>query len=509
MKFGSPYSAGWGNPENCLSLLTVERVAARMRVTMKSRSDIPAGFYEVCRNSKHIEYVYLQPSETRIINIPCEAGFSRQAVAVVRCGPVAAPVIRAARWWDGLTSRRSSHWWSWTPEVLGSYDADGETVLSSWSLTGLRYNLTNRVTGQITRGTLRVEITVDGTDVDIEVYQGSEVLASGSGSVDGTVTLTGTLAGSVAVGADAVTATETLDIRWPDSMQVKRGVADPPTAVVATVAFDGTDETIWTEPSDLTAGTTYYYRFAAISDTGETGADSASVAITIEAPPAAASNLAYSSGDDAETVLTFTPSTTDGATYNVYLQQPGDEAMPETPCAATIDIPEEDPATITLPAITGPGVARVLVRAVDGGAEERVGVSIDLEYAEGGAYVAPRPNAPTIRKVAITSGLTITVHGSYPTAGEKGAGATLGIYVKQPGGAYGSLVASAALGAEWNGVKEAAVSYTLPSNGRWWVKLVALTAGGVVESEGSAEELVYVSDSTPANVQPDGYNSRG
>jgi hypothetical protein len=503
MKFGSPWSAGWGNPESCLTRLDAERIGGRIKLTVQARSDIPAAWYEVSRNSKHIDYVYLTPGELRTMNVPCEAGFSRQAIAVLRCGPVAVSMQRAARWYDGQTSRRATHWWTWNPEIAGSYDANGETALTGWTLTGLHYNLTQRVTGKATRGTLRVEMTVDGTAVDLEVYKGTTLLASGSGTVDGSVTLAGTLSGSVTVAADAATSTETLEIRWPASMRVKRGLTDPPSSVVATVAFDGTDGMLWTEPSDLTAGATYYYRFAAVSDTGEAGADSATVTIALVGPPVAPSGLAYLSGDADETVLVFLPSSTEGATHNVYLQQPGVEAMPETPCAAVVG-----EGTITLPAITGTGVARVLVRAVAGGVEDRVGASLALEYAADGAYVAPRPNDPTIRKIAVASGRTVTVYGSYPTIGEKGLAASLGIYTKQPGGAYGALVASANLGTAWNGVKEASVNTTLASNGRWWVKLVALTAGGV-ESDSYAEELVFVSDADPANVQPDGFNSRG
>lgn len=506
MKFGGPYSAGWGNPESCLTRFEATRVGGFIRLVVQARSDIPEAWYEVTRNSKHIDFIYLRPSEVRALSIPCEAGYSKQALAVVRCGPVPVSVQRAARWYDGQTSLRASHWWKWTPDIVGSYDADGESVLSAWTLTGLSYHLTQRVTGKVTRGTLRVEITVDGTDVDVEVYKGQTLLASGSGSVDGSVPLAGELSGAVTVAAGAATATETLEIRWPASMQVKRGLTNPPSAVVASVPFEGADSRLWTEPSDLTAGATYYYRFAAVSDTGEAGSDSATVTIALAAPPVAPSGLAYDSGNAAETVLSFAPSTTAGATYHVYLQNPGAEYMPETPCEAVVDAEE---GTITLPEVTGyPGLARVLVRAVAGGVEERVGASVALEYAADGAYVASRPNDPTIRKIAVSSGRTITVYGSYPTAGEKGLAASLGIYTKQPGGAYGALVASANLGTAWNAVKDAAVNATLAANGHWWVKLVARTAGGV-ESESYDEELVFVSDADPANVQPDGFNSRG
>jgi hypothetical protein len=362
----------------------------------------------------------------------------------------------------------------------------------------------------LTRGTLRVELTVSGSDVTVDLYRGGTKLATGDGTVGGSVTLTAEggsgLSGSVTVAGGAATKTETLTARWPYSMKVKRGTSDPPTVVVETVLFEGGDRHTWTEPEDLTAGETYYYRYVPVSDTGTDGTESASASYTLPGPPVSPEDLAYDSGNAAETVLSFTPSTTPASTHNVYLQQPGDEAMPLEPESGAV----VDGSSITLPAITGyAGTARVLVRAVKSGVEDANGEILELEYDGAGDYVSPRPNAPTVRGYSVASGLSASLLGVYPTTDEKAVATKLNAYVKAPGGSYpGSPDATAALGTAYDGVKEATVAVTLASAGVWWIKVTAATAGDV-ESEGYDEFMVVGSETVPGAVSPDGWATRG
>src|SRR5206468_3151746 len=105
---------------------------------------------------------------------------------------------------------------------------------------------------------------------------------------------------------------------WPTSIQILRDTFDPPTTVRDTVSFSGMNTIRWTESTDLAAAT-YYYRTQPISDTGVVGTQSASVSIATTGRPNPPSNLAYSSGNAAATVIAFTPSTSPGATYRAYL----------------------------------------------------------------------------------------------------------------------------------------------------------------------------------------------
>ena len=508
MKFGSCFGA-FGAPENCLERLECEVAGGAISVYLKVRATKPlAAWYEVLRNSKHIRFLYLQPGEVARFTIPAE-GSGKQAVAVLHCGHAPHTMRRAARWYDSMTSLRTTHIIQWTPQLAGSVDVDtGETKLSAWSLTGLTYGLTQRVENWATRGSLSVEVTVTGSDVTIDLYSGSQRVATGTGTVGGSVTLSADngsgLSGSVTVAAGTTTRDELLSVRWPQSVQVKRSSSSPPSSVVATVTFNAADSVTWTEPADLTAGQTYYYAFAFVSDTGVTGSDTSPVAKTIPAPPVSPSDLAYSSGTYAACVLSFTESTTPSATHNCYIQQPSDSVMPTEPDAGAVFAADQ----VTLPVMEYPGTAQVLVRAVKAGVEEANGTRLSVEFDGSGNYVAPRPNSPAVRYYSAASGLAVTVKGAYPTAGEKGTATKLNLRYKVPGGSYGSIVATAALSVASNGLKVADLAYTLPGAGYYWLKVTAATAADL-ESEAGAEVLVLVESANPAAVTADSYVARG
>jgi hypothetical protein len=502
MKFGSPIAAGFGAPENALALVHATLSGPSLKVRSVARDDLKAAWFQILRNSKHCEYLYLEQSDDITRHVPSD-GSARQAVSVLRCGCAPADLSRAARWYDAKVSRRTTHIIYWIPQIKGSVDATGATKLSSWSLSGLTYGGTDRVAGFASRGALTVEITVDGSDVDLSIYCGSVLVASGSGTVDGSVTLAGTLSGSVTVAADAATGTETLSIHWPASCNVKRGTTSPPSAVVASVPFNAADYAAWTEPSDLTAGTTYYYAFGFVSDSGVVGTYTSPVTLAVPAPPVPPSGLVYDSGAYDAVVLDFVPSSTGGATHRAYIQGPSDPSMPTGHnTGATFGT-----GTVTLPELEYPGTTRVQIRAVAGGLEEAVGATLDIELDSSGNYVAPRPNTPTIRGYT-AAGLAATVNGVYATAGEKGTATQLKMRVKSPGGSYGAVVDSTALAAAGSGAKIAALDYTFAAAGWYWVKVTAATAAAI-ESDAGAEMLVYVTDAAPAAVVSDSYGSRG
>jgi hypothetical protein len=321
----------------------------------------------------------------------------------------------------------------------------------------------------------------------------------------------------VTVASDAITCTEILHITYPASMKVKRGTVNPPTSVVASVPFNGEDETAWTEPADLTPATSYFYTFTPVSETGQDGTESSVVTVTLAGAPEPPTGLEYLSGDASSCTLRFTPSTTQGVTYRVYRQNASDDVMPTDPAEATITpVGEYVHATI---ATDYPGTAYVIVRAVKNGTEDRNAEVLALEFNAGGERIAPRPNAPTIRQVDVTDGRTVKVTAAYPVTGEKGTATHIHLYVDSTREAESSSSSSGGewtcqpdaldtLGSEWNGVREATPTITLGSNGFHTVRIYAATAEGV-ESVGYAEERIYVSNAQPAAVLPDGWTSRG
>ena len=288
-------------------------------------------------------------------------------------------------------------------------------------------------------------------------------------------------------------------------MAIKRGAADPPTVVIDTVDFNFSDFKIWTEKADVAAGT-YYYRIMPNTDTGEPGVDSASMIAVIPGAPQPPLNLARQSGNAAATVLQFNASTTPGATYNLYTQQPNVGFMNFSQTPVTVGpFTAGSLQTINAPAITGyAGTAYFILRAVNGGTEEQNCVMVPVEYDSGGVFVAPRPNTPNLVEMsaAITAGRTLNIRGVYNNAGQKGVATQLKLYSRTPSGVAASVF-TASLATAVDGIQSALLTYTFPADGYYYISVTALTAAGAESATASSEYLVYVStELTFANAAP-------
>lgn len=340
---------------------------------------------------------------------------------------------------------------------------------------------------------------VAGSMATVTLKRYGSVVASGTVSAPGTCTLDeqndSGISGTVAVGASPTDVTgAALHVRFPQSLRVLRDQTDPPTTIRETVAFNRSDQGVWTEPEDLDPGT-YYYRAEYVSDTGDEGAETATSTVTIPGPPEPPTNLAYSSGNAAATVLSFTPSPTSGATYRAYLMQPGGTAINFADPAATAPAGS---TSITLPAISGyPGTAYVVVRAVSaGGVEEVNGEVLALEYDASGNYVAPRPNTPAIRDWSVTAGNTLQVTASYDPTDEAGTATQVHLCTRTPSGSYDwtnpDATASLSISPLHPEAKTASLQVTGLADGWHYVAVKAATAAGVQSADASDEVLIYV-----------------
>ncbi len=122
-----------------------------------------------------------------------------------------------------------------------------------------------------------------------------------------------------------------------------------------------------------------------------------------------------------------------------------------------------------------------------------------LNY-KSGVYIAPAPNTPSILagSLSITSGRSVQIRGTYNTQGEGDVGTTLQLFTRTASTAYDftSIAASNTLNAPVDGIKNATISYTFPSDGLYWITMKAVTAAGVQSVSQAPELLVYVSTST-------------
>lgn len=584
MRFGTPFSAGFGAPDNMVEYVRSELAADQTSVLVrfKPRTSYGDAIFAVHLNSARLVNIYAPDGEETAVRCALPWGAASSAVLVLRLGFPGEPEYecrRVARTYESTENRRVTLEFVFAPQIIGAVGDEGYT--SDWDLAGLRYARTMAVVpGQPTRGRLDFDLAVAEGAVTVTLSLHGRAVASGAAPISASPFVVqlaeeqaSGVAGHVTVSpAVASVSGAALYARWPAAAKIRRGASTPPAEVVAVACFRGQEGVRWTEPSELAAGT-YYYRLTAVSDTGEDGAESDVVSVTLSGAPRPPTGLAYLEGGAADTVLQFLSSPTEGAAYRAYLQPPGAAPLnlDDAPCATASSHPlwlaghayvlgemvapsvwngrryectcagttgPSAPAwpltpgatvadgsvewtcrayQMALPAVTGcPGVARVLLRAVKDGVEERNLDSLELEYDAGGDYVPPRPNVPGLdtRRLSVADGLTLTVRGVYSSQGQRGGATELRMFTRPLGGAYdyAEPVATAALSAVGpNGLQTATLIHAFSAAGWRYVRLLAATAAGTLsDPAGAPEALVYVSTAAaPAPVEFSAWASRG
>jgi hypothetical protein len=384
MRFGSPWSSGWGSPENHF-IYTIPDLAAMtasgntyLPFRFKLRSGLDNAYVSLYRNAQFLKNVFVPTGAeyTAITDVPWGSqSMSLMPLRIGHLGDAAYSDEKVVRIYESVENARVTLQFTFVPKIVVPPLSDGGYT-SNWNLSGLQQGLnTALVQGHPAWGRLGLTLAVSGGVVTVSLTSSGTLVASGSATILGTpfsVTLSAQnnsgISGSVTVSNTVATVTNgTLDIRWPASIQILRDNTDPPTTVRDNVLFNGTNSVRWTEPADLTAGI-WYYRTQPVSDTGVLGTQSATVPITTTGRPAPPTNLAYSSGNAAATVLAFTASATPGATYRAYLARTIGGVLSLNDIQATA---AAGATSITLPAISAyPGFAYVVVRAVVSGVED-------------------------------------------------------------------------------------------------------------------------------------------
>jgi hypothetical protein len=310
------------------------------------------------------------------------------------------------------------------------------------------------------------------------------------------------VAAQCTVAANPTAVQGSIVFRWPVAMHIYRGPNAWSYVQVASAPFNNADGCTWTEPAPLAPGD-YLYYITPFSDSGEEGQAVDLDSLTIAAPPAPPTNLHYVSGNAAATVIGWTPSTTAGATYNVYTAPDGQPFNLNTPDQS---LPARTTAA-TLGAYTSvPGVRTVLVRCVSADRTPETNINVlRIEYDASGNVVPARPNQPQIvaAQIGITSGRTVSVPGNYPSANEAGIATQLQLFSRQPLAAcnFDTPDATADLAAGLRpGVKTATLTATYGSDGPLYICLRAVTADG---TPGAPSDEVLI-DASAAQVAAPG-----
>lgn len=515
MRLGGPVVGGLGDPRKHMEYCLCDQVGQALRLRFKPVAGMGDAYFAIHVQTEKVANVYAREGVESSLVAPLPFGESVVAVAVFRLGRVgdlAYNAYRVARSFQSEDARRVVASFPWTPEVVGEED-DANDYASAWSLAGLVYGINcAAIAGRATRATLDVLVENDSGAIAVTLSRLGVVVAYGSAtytvgpSVSVTLAAVGSsgLSGSVTVSTSApATWSANLVARWPASMQILRGTSSPPSAVVATVPFDGQTGGTWREPNDLAAGV-YYYAFRTVSDTGVVGIAAEPLSVTIPGAPAPPVAIAYKSGTAAATVLSLTKSPTAGATYRAYVAAPG-AAFDFGAIGATAGV---NATEITLPAITGyPGTARVIVRAVSSGVEEQNIDALELEYGSGGAYVPKRPNGCRLDagRAVVSQGTVLNAVAVYDPANQAAAPTGCRLFVRSPGAAYNYATPDAS--GSWvdkGGMFTAALTVDLAIGGHYFIQAVPYNTDGLALVAGCPEIPVYASGAQGA--APSGSN---
>jgi len=475
-----------------LKSLTVKEInnGFAVLVTFEPADGEGDAWFSIYNNGVFRQSVFVREGDTTVVSIPADNGLN--IVTVVSTGQ------EQFKYQDNILGpineigQKVQLDWTWDYEIIGNPDSE----LSNWTLDGLK--IENTLNGSpVTRRKIEITIVASGGTVTV-----SSSTFSGSGPVGNTITLTALnqsgVTGSVEASASAVTASEVLAVRLPQSIGVFRDVTPSPAVKVADVAYNNRDAASWKEPADLDGGP-YYYRLQATSDTGEVGLFGADVTIVVPDRPGPPADLAYSSGGAANTVLSFTPSDTVGATYNLYMRNIGDGNFnTDNPVATAIAWS----STIAAPAVIGyPGTVSFILRAELNGIEELNNEILDIEYDGVGVRVDPRPNDILINGVDVSTGTTLDVDLTYNSADEAGVATQGQLFVRTPTGVYDFNAPDDASSLIGTNIRNVSLTVTL-ATGWYYITAMAATASGVQSVTPTPERLVYISDDDIASPTP-------
>jgi len=406
-------------------------------------------------------------------------------------------------------------------------DRNTSSQLSSWSLSGLRRFTNGRpVEGWSTRMRLDIVLTNNGGDYTLQLYDRTQLLAEGTRTGNGSITLTeqnnSGVTGSVTVAysADIVAGDNAwVEVRWPSQYLIYEG-----DSLLATVDDNGHGNTQSTRLEEIGSGS-HSIKMKVVTDCAQTSGFGSATAKTVPFRPPSPASLAYLDGDWTDTRLTFssgTPAWTGssakslrqwvvpstgpaGYAYECTVAGTTDSGEPTWPttegdtvvdggvtwtCRAQVtyrvydselDEPINlDAASKTASAATGTitvaldslasaaaGKRRIQVNAVCDGAEDPEGMVLEVEYDSSGDVVQPGPNSPTFWRQSVV-GRLVTVHYNYNGAGDQITPDSVKLWVTQDGSTpdWDNPDASESISARDDyGVVSGNISFTVAADG--------------------------------------------
>lgn len=512
-------------------------------------------FVVVCDGIPEVRYI--SEGATARFSVVYDTSYSEHVVSVIPNGdwPDLDDIDYALVQQEYMEDKGKNVLIRWDP-VIEVADTDGDNAqFASWSLSGLVRGYTGRA---ISPTELELDVilsTVAGVHT-VQLAVGEQVLAQGSITGDGTVTLSEVdasgLSATVALtySGDLALGTAMLRVRYAASYQVHCATSLSFPRTPELVVYDSGVETKLSGVIKALPAGTYNYVVRAVSNTGVSGTNATAGTIIVPGRPDPVDSVVYSSGGYSDTVIEWVGSTTSGATYRIYdsgavntpidyntpthtvsspsaraaltVYSAGDFVLPTTlngyryecTTGGTTATPAPTwPTTVGATVTDGTvvwtcrrfrqqisaiaaaaGVRRVAVVAVASGREDGYRVQVAIEYDAAGAVILPRPNTPDFIFIS-AAGLTASVNYSYTSANEAGTATHVKLRLKAEDGTITAFDAIA-LGAA-SAVRTGTLTGAAPAAGLYRYRVNALA--GLVESDNTEWlDPVWLSDSVPA-----------
>lgn len=413
-----------------------------------------------------------------------------------------------AKEFESYTSNRLGFEWTVNPTFKSKAVSP---QFSNIAITGIqRFTTCERddfVSEQV--GKLNITVTDTGGTRTITVYNGSDPIAEGSITGDGTVTLSELNKSNVGGTIDITyveDATEVIYCFWPQSYQVHYSQTP--------LTFPRTPEDIVSDEVgvvnyyhvsnqyNLTAGN-WYCAVVAISDTGKIDATVLGTkTVELKDLPESPSYLKYYDGDtDAVRISFLTPDST--SIYRIYACDVIGENINTSVVKETKSAAASGTEVIAGPYNFGAnetGILRFIVRSVNAiGIEEKNGNVLTIDF-ENGTRVFPRPNQPKFKRITRNQ-RTVTIRAIYDIVNSRVIPFYIRLFVVPLGDnfAYSSPQAEEQLGSANFGKSVVNLSYTVPSNGFYKVALRAVTQDGRMDLNTDHFDI-YLSTEDPKDV---------
>lgn len=480
MLWGMGWSGYWGHPDDMVAPVADRAMFADMRDGVRAVFDVVTGYPQYYRlvidGVPSGPPIYGRAGQPNQMSGLYESADTAHAVSIVPQGGWPGEDIEVSGQQILFLTGKSDKLFAQITAVptIFSYGESGQ--LTSWSLSGLkRFTNVRPYVNWRNWAQLDLTLTNAGGTYTVTVSLNSLTICSGSRVGNGSITLaeanSSGVSGSVTVAYTAdVTSGAYVISRWPERFAIHYrtgadwSAPDFPRTAEAYLLDDGHANIFDWRGASLAAGT-YKATVHQRDENANESTGTTTTAVVLSTPPGAPGQPAYSSGGAAATIISFTASSTAGATYNIYDSLATGTLDVNTIAATRIAGTGTLTQTLAAIGLGYTGLRYVLVRALNGGVEEGSLKILTLEYAAG-VIVLPRPPRPGPRMGVTVSGRTLTVQVSVDHAEQAGTPATIELFVVAAGAAfnYSGAQASVAIGATTNGMSVTSISYLHGSN---------------------------------------------